>query len=154
MLFIFKFYQVCSFGKFVTFEFYNLGSERVKSNGFLERHSMNCQNNPTLEFQSGAWWKAKVGNRTGLIPSNYGKFLLSVNKVMVQMPTHKVACGLIVLLIYSHFGAILHDGVTTICVNSLFCCLKNFALDQELLYIVATFPNFPLIALIIQSSLY
>ena len=22
---------------------------------------------------AGPWWKAKVGNKTGLIPSNYGK---------------------------------------------------------------------------------
>ncbi|XP_020621170.1 osteoclast-stimulating factor 1-like [Orbicella faveolata] len=26
-----------------------------------------------VDRSAGPWWKAKVGNKTGLIPSNYGK---------------------------------------------------------------------------------
>ena len=46
-------------------------------------------NDSLMYLQSaGPWWKAKVGSKTGLIPSNYGKFSCYFYKVFFAYQAH------------------------------------------------------------------
>ena len=48
---------------------------------------------------TGPWWKAKVGSKTGLIPSNYGNFSCYFHKVFIPYQARMQLTSLTLLCI-------------------------------------------------------